>query len=101
MAPKKSTPLQILTSKKFLEDQGKVKKAEQRWFDMLEEELERMEMDEAIKKYQSTRRHESSHHDDIENQEDEFEKPKNVALGERPSSAKKQYGERLEVVLEQ
>jgi hypothetical protein len=32
-----------------VEDQGKVKKAEQRWFDILEDELDRIEMDEALK----------------------------------------------------
>jgi len=31
-----------------LVDQGKTKKAEQAWFDKLEEELERMEMDELL-----------------------------------------------------
>ena len=29
-------------------DQGKTKKAEQAWFDKLEDELERMEMDELL-----------------------------------------------------
>jgi hypothetical protein len=31
-----------------LVDQGKTKKAEQAWFDKLEDELERMEMDELL-----------------------------------------------------
>jgi hypothetical protein len=34
-----------------LRDQGKSKKAEQAWFDKLEEELERMEMDELLLQY--------------------------------------------------
>ena len=50
-APKKDTPLQILTATKFVEDQGKVKKAEQKWFDILEDELDRIEMDEALRRY--------------------------------------------------
>ena len=32
-------------------DQGKTKKAEQAWFDKLEDELERMEMDELLVQY--------------------------------------------------
>jgi len=32
-------------------DQGKTKKAEQIWFDKLEDELDRIEMDEALMKY--------------------------------------------------
>ena len=48
MKPKKSTPMQILIQQQFLVDQGKTKKAEQAWFDKLEDELERMEMDELL-----------------------------------------------------
>lgn len=49
--PKKSTPMQILIQQQFLRDQGKTKKAEQAWFDKLEDELERMEMDELLLAY--------------------------------------------------
>lgn len=34
-----------------MRDQGKTKKAEQAWFDKLEDELERMEMDELLLAY--------------------------------------------------
>ena len=51
MKPKKSTPMQILIQQQFLVDQGKTKKAEQAWFDKLEDELERMEMDELLVQY--------------------------------------------------
>lgn len=46
--PKKDTPMTIKHQKQFLKDQGMVKNAEQRWFDKLERELERMEMDEQL-----------------------------------------------------
>lgn len=52
--PKANTPMTILHErqlKQFLHDQRKVKNAEQRWFDKLEVELERMEMDEQIHDY--------------------------------------------------
>jgi hypothetical protein len=46
--PKKSTPMEILIQEQFLRDQGKSKKVEEAWFDKLEDELERMEMDELL-----------------------------------------------------
>lgn len=49
--PKKSTPMEIKIQQEFLRDQGKTKKAEQAWFNRLEEELDRIEMDEALLQY--------------------------------------------------
>ena len=43
--------MDVKRQEEFLKDQGKVKKAEQIWFDKLEEELDRIEMDEALLKY--------------------------------------------------
>lgn len=56
LKPKQDTPMQILIQQQFLKDQGKFKKAEQKWFDKLESELERMEMDEAIINYRKQRK---------------------------------------------
>ena len=47
----KKTPMQILIQQQFLRDQGKTKKAEAAWFEKLEDELDRIEMDEALLKY--------------------------------------------------
>lgn len=49
--PKKSTPMQLIIQQQFLKDQGKTKRAEQIWFDKLEDELDRIEMDEALLKF--------------------------------------------------
>jgi len=43
--------MQILIQQQFLRDQSKAKKAEQRWFDRLEDELDRIEMDETLLQY--------------------------------------------------
>lgn len=43
--------MDLLIQQQFLRDQGKTKKAEQIWFDKLEDELDRIEMDEALMKY--------------------------------------------------
>lgn len=43
--------MDIKIQQEFLRDQGKTKKAEQAWFNRLEEELERIEMDEALLQY--------------------------------------------------
>ena len=51
--PKKDTPMTILIQEQFLKDQSKIKNAESKWFDKLEAELERMEMDEQLHKFQS------------------------------------------------
>ena len=40
--------MQILIQQQFLIDQGKTKKAEQAWFNKLEEELDRIETDELL-----------------------------------------------------
>lgn len=37
--------------REFLKDQSKTKKAEMAWFDKLEDELDRMEMDEKLLEY--------------------------------------------------
>ena len=51
--PKKSTPMQLKIQQEFLKDQRKVKDAEQDWFDKLEIELERMEMDDHIRGFEA------------------------------------------------
>lgn len=43
--------MQILIQQQFLRDQRKQKQAEQMWFDKLEDELDKIEMDEALHKY--------------------------------------------------
>ena len=59
-------------------------------------------MDEALKKYQSTKRHESSQNDskNADGFDDNFEKPKNLELGERPSSAKRNKIDDLQLEVE-
>ena len=49
--PKKSTPITILLQKEFLKDLSKFKRREDEWFKKLEEELEKMEMEDAILKF--------------------------------------------------
>jgi hypothetical protein len=52
LKPKKHDPIQKMQAeiqRQFLRDQGKTKRAEQAWFDKLEAELERFEMDELLR----------------------------------------------------
>ena len=49
-AKPKNTPMDVKRQEEFLKDQGKVKKAEQIWFDKLEEELDKIEMDEQLRR---------------------------------------------------
>ena len=42
--------MDLLIQEQFLRDQGKTKKAEAAWFDRLEDELDRIETDEKLKK---------------------------------------------------
>lgn len=49
--PKESNQLKISMQKEFLKDQSRTKKAEQAWFDRLEDELDRMETDEKLLDY--------------------------------------------------
>lgn len=46
--PKETTPIDLMISRQFLIDQGKTKKAEAAWFDRLEDELDRIEIDERM-----------------------------------------------------
>ena len=45
--------MQLKIQQEFLKDQRKVKDAEQDWFDKLEIELERMEMDDHIRGFEN------------------------------------------------
>jgi len=66
---------------------------------MLEDELDRIEMDEALKRYKSTRRHNSSQNGSHDG-DGEYRRPKNLELGERPSSAKKNKIDALDFEVE-
>jgi hypothetical protein len=48
---KADVELKISMQREFLKDQSKTKKAEMSWFDKLEDELDRMEMDEKLLEY--------------------------------------------------
>ena len=47
-APLKNLPLDIIIQQKFLQDLNKNKNSEQLWFKKLEEELEKLEVDDAL-----------------------------------------------------